>query len=51
MLKSGALNVDPHHVLDIDKPTLIALTKSIIQHENGKQPYSDDIFTRAFEML
>ncbi|MDC9591879.1 structural protein, partial [Xenorhabdus sp. XENO-10] len=48
---SKALNVDPHHVLDIDKPTLIALAKSIILHENGKQPYSDDVFTRAFELL
>ncbi|OTA14613.1 structural protein [Xenorhabdus vietnamensis] len=48
---AGALNVNPHHVLDIDKPTLIALAKSIILHENGQQPYSDDVFTRAFEML
>ncbi|WP_342741292.1 structural protein [Xenorhabdus japonica] len=46
-----ALSVDPHQVLNIDKPTLIALAKSIIRHENGQQPYSDDIFTRAFEML
>ncbi|MDC9616033.1 structural protein [Xenorhabdus khoisanae] len=46
-----ALNVDPNQALDINKPTLIVLAKSIIRHENGKQPYSDDIFTRAFEML
>ncbi|KLU14702.1 MULTISPECIES: structural protein [Xenorhabdus] len=46
-----ALNVDSNQVLDINKPTLIALAKSIIRHENGKQPYSDDTFTRAFEML
>ncbi|PHM45210.1 structural protein [Xenorhabdus miraniensis] len=46
-----ALSVDPHQVLDINKPTLIALAKSIIRHENGQQPYSDDVFTRAFELL
>ncbi|MEQ1965363.1 structural protein [Xenorhabdus khoisanae] len=46
-----ALNVDPNQALDINKPTLIALAKSIIWHENGRQPYSDDTFTRAFEML
>ncbi|MEQ1965429.1 structural protein [Xenorhabdus khoisanae] len=46
-----ALNVDPNQALDINKPTLIALAKSIIRHENGRQPYSDDTFTRAFEML
>ncbi|QTL38778.1 structural protein [Xenorhabdus budapestensis] len=48
---AGALNVDPHHVLDIDKPMLIALAKSIIQHENGKQPYTDEIFEKAFNLL
>ncbi|PHM63550.1 structural protein [Xenorhabdus ishibashii] len=46
-----ALNAEQHQVLDINKPTLIALAKSIIRHENGKQPYSDDVFTRAFELL
>ncbi|CDH25078.1 structural protein [Xenorhabdus bovienii] len=46
-----ALGVDPHQVISVDKVTLIALAKSIVWHENGKQPYSDDIFTRAFEML
>ncbi|CDM89683.1 structural protein [Xenorhabdus bovienii] len=46
-----ALGVDPHQVISVDKVTLIVLAKSIIQHENGKQPYSDDIFTRAFELL
>ncbi|MGJ0626048.1 structural protein [Xenorhabdus bovienii] len=46
-----ALGVDPHQVITVDKVTLIALSKSIVRHENGKQPYSDDIFTRAFEWL
>ncbi|MDC9591453.1 structural protein [Xenorhabdus sp. XENO-10] len=45
------LSVDPHHVLNIDKPTLIALAKSIIRHENGKQPYSEATFEKAFELL
>ncbi|MBE8597893.1 structural protein [Xenorhabdus sp. BG5] len=34
-----------------DKNVLFALAEGIIQMENGKQPYSDDIFERAFEML
>ncbi|WP_340619128.1 structural protein [Xenorhabdus entomophaga] len=46
-----ALNVDQFEKIDINKPTLIALAKSIIRHENGKQPYSDDVFERAFELL
>ncbi|WP_244922721.1 hypothetical protein [Xenorhabdus cabanillasii] len=48
---AGALNVDPHQVLDINKPTLIALTESIIQHENGRQPYSEATFEKASELL
>ncbi|MCP9270373.1 structural protein [Xenorhabdus sp. XENO-1] len=48
---SKALGVDPHQVITVDKVILIVLAKAIIQHENGKQPYSDDTFTRAFEML
>ncbi|WFQ81345.1 structural protein [Xenorhabdus sp. SF857] len=46
-----ALNVDPNQVLDINKPTLIALAKSIIWHENGKQPYSDDVFEKAYSLI
>ncbi|MDC9605635.1 structural protein [Xenorhabdus griffiniae] len=46
-----ALNVDPFDKIEVNKSTLIALSKSIIRHENGQQPYSDDVFTRAFEML
>ncbi|OTA14168.1 structural protein [Xenorhabdus vietnamensis] len=49
---ANEMNVVPHQLIStFDKPTLIALAKSIILHENGKQPYSDDVFTRAFEML
>lgn len=46
-----ALSVDPHQVLDMNKPTLIALAKSIIRHENGQQPYSEATFENAFERL
>ncbi|SFN98518.1 structural protein [Xenorhabdus japonica] len=45
------LNVDQFEEIDINRQTLIALAKSIIRHENGQQPYSDEVFTRAFEML
>ncbi|MDC9607336.1 structural protein [Xenorhabdus griffiniae] len=48
---SEAVNVDPNQVLDINKPTLIALAKAIIRHENGNQPYSEATFEKAFEML
>ncbi|MBC8950236.1 structural protein [Xenorhabdus sp. TS4] len=46
-----ALNVDQLEKVEVNKPTLIALAKSIIQHENGKQPYPEETFERAFEML
>ncbi|PHM40509.1 structural protein [Xenorhabdus szentirmaii] len=46
-----ALNVDPFDKIEVNKQTLIALAKSIIQHENGQQPYSDDVFTKAYELL
>ncbi|MDE1488821.1 structural protein [Xenorhabdus bovienii] len=46
-----ALGVDPHQVISVDKVTLIVLAKSIIHHENGKQPYSEATFEKAFELL
>ncbi|CDG86727.1 conserved hypothetical protein [Xenorhabdus bovienii str. feltiae France] len=46
-----ALGVDPHQVISVDKVTLIVLAKSIIQHENGKQPYSNEVFEKAFNLL
>ncbi|WP_416778320.1 structural protein [Xenorhabdus budapestensis] len=45
------LNVDQFEKITLDKSTLIALTRSIIQHENGKQPYTDEIFEKAFNLL
>ncbi|CDG90358.1 conserved hypothetical protein [Xenorhabdus bovienii str. feltiae France] len=46
-----ALGVDPHQVISVDRVTLIVLAKSIIQHENGKQPYSEATFEKAFSLL
>ncbi|MBD2812530.1 structural protein [Xenorhabdus sp. Vera] len=46
-----SLGVDPHQVIEVNKTTLIALAKSIIYHENGKQPYSEATFEKAFELL
>ncbi|MDX7999439.1 structural protein [Xenorhabdus sp. Reich] len=46
-----SLGVDPLQIFELNKQTLIALAKAIIYHENGKQPYPDDVFIRAFEML
>ncbi|MDC9603927.1 structural protein [Xenorhabdus griffiniae] len=49
---SQAVGVSCHAVIDVnDKSIMTALTKAMIQMENGKQPYSDDIFVRAFELL
>ncbi|MDX8001173.1 structural protein [Xenorhabdus sp. Reich] len=46
-----SMGVEPHQVLEVNKSTLIALAKSIIRHENGKQPYSEATFEKAFELL
>ncbi|MBD2816664.1 structural protein [Xenorhabdus sp. Flor] len=46
-----ALNVDQFEKININKSTLIALAKSIIYHENGKQPYSNEVFEKAFSLL
>ncbi|PHM61210.1 structural protein [Xenorhabdus ishibashii] len=49
---SQTVGVSSHAVIDVnDKSIMTALTKAMIQMENGKQPYSDDIFERALEML
>ncbi len=44
------LGVAPDEKLDLQNPaTLKALTTAIIQHENGKQPYSDDQLSAGLE--
>lgn len=34
-----------------DKVTLINIAKAIVRHENGQQPYVDDVFERAFALI
>ncbi|WFQ80494.1 structural protein [Xenorhabdus sp. SF857] len=49
---SDAVSVSRDSVIDVNnQDVMTALVKAMIQMENGKQPYSDDTFTRAFEML
>lgn len=31
-------------------PTYTALAKAIIQHENGQQPYPDDVFAKSYDL-
>jgi len=40
---SSLLNVEPDETIDVKNPTIMrALIKSIIKHENGVQPYTDE---------
>ncbi|CAM3982324.1 structural protein [Xenorhabdus thuongxuanensis] len=49
---SQTVGVSSHAVIDVnDKSIMTALTKAMIQMENGKQPYSEATFKKAFEML
>ncbi|WP_338805152.1 structural protein [Xenorhabdus griffiniae] len=49
---SRSIGIDSRAVIDVnDKSIMTALVKAMIQMENGKQPYSDDVFERAFELL
>ncbi|REF27187.1 hypothetical protein BDD26_1934 [Xenorhabdus cabanillasii] len=48
----NAVGVASSAVIDVNhQPTMISLVKAMIRMENGQQPYSDDVFTRAFELL
>lgn len=45
------LDVRPDTPINVSEPgIMINLLKSIIRHENGEQPYSDDLLTKAMEM-
>lgn len=45
------LGVRPDTPINVSEPgIMINLLKSIIRHENGEQPYSDDLLTKAMEM-
>ncbi|MBK5075105.1 structural protein, partial [Budviciaceae bacterium CWB-B4] len=46
------LGVSPTAVINVfDKKTAIGLAKAIVRHENGSQPYNDEAFERAFNLL
>ena len=48
---SEGMSVDPDQKLDTTDPvTLAGLVRGIIQHENGKQPYTAALIDRAIEM-
>ncbi|CDG20572.1 Protein P5 [Xenorhabdus poinarii G6] len=49
---SQAVGVTSDAVIDVNhQPTMTALIQAMIRMENGQQPYSDYVFTRAFELL
>ncbi|WP_338804438.1 structural protein [Xenorhabdus griffiniae] len=49
---SRSIGIDSRAVIDVnDTSIMTALVKAMIQMENGQQPYSDDVFERAFELL
>ncbi|MBD2797506.1 structural protein [Xenorhabdus sp. 18] len=49
---SRTVGVSSEAVIDVfHQETMTALVKAMIRMENGKQPYSDEMFEKAFEML
>ena len=45
------LDVKPRDVIDVREPgIMINLLKAIIRHENGVQPYSDEVLKRGIEL-
>ena len=45
------LDVKPRDVIDVREPgIMINLLKAIIRHENGVQPYIDDVLKRGIEL-
>lgn len=48
---ADALGVSPDSPVDTrDRQFMIALLQAIIRHENGCQPYGDEVFLRALEL-
>lgn len=46
------MNVEPDMCLNLsDRNELISLAKAIVTHENGVQPYSDDKYQSAYELI
>jgi len=49
---SSMVGVDKFYILDLTrKQMVITITKAIIFHENGSQPYTKDIFCEVLRML
>ena len=46
---ASSLNVQPDTTLDMSR-SLPSLVKAIIRHENGIQPYPDDLITRGISL-
>jgi len=44
------LGVSVNEALELDEAVLIQMVKAIIQHENGRQPYSDLVIAQAVQM-
>lgn len=45
------LDVKPDTQIDVQEPgVMINLLKAIIRHENGEQPYSDDVLAKGMKM-
>lgn len=48
---AGQLGVGADEAIEVaDKTTLLVLIKAIIRHENGEQPYSNEILIKGLEM-
>lgn len=45
-----SLGLPENAVITRTQGTYTALSKAIIQHENGQQPYPDDVFIKAYEL-
>lgn len=47
---AAALGLPENAVITKTQGTYTALSKAIVQHENGQQPYPDDVFAKAYEL-
>lgn len=51
MTVADALNVSPFHRLNVeDERTLRMLVRAIIRHENGQQPYPDEVINAGVRL-
>lgn len=48
---SQSLKVDPEEIINVrDTNVMLKLIKAIIKHENGKQPYKDELILKGIRM-